>query len=142
MKESPPVSTAAAATAPAAVAAATLEVGSSDMVVRAAESVRLHLSSRSKRVLADVPAPAVPPFDDLARKCALQHAVAVGKKRTQSAGLRAIHAVLHRGCFASANAAYSHFDVPKQSYFAWLELLSSTNSSQQALPSVSPDALR
>ena len=65
---------------------------------------------------------AAPPFDAAAQARAKRIAAAAGKPRTQDAGLRAIHAVLHKDHFKTERRAWETYGTSMQRLHEWKKL--------------------
>ena len=61
----------------------------------------------------------VPPFDHAAMQRSKRIAAKSGKPKTREEGLKAIHAVLHKGRFATERAAWEAYGVSKQRFYEW-----------------------
>ena len=60
-----------------------------------------------------------PAFTEAAQKSAKASAIACGKPATRLEGLRAIHAVTHRNCFETEQAAWEHYSSSRQRFYEW-----------------------
>ena len=97
------------------------ETSSSNGDERTAQASSLEVRYVSSHVAATTRAerPQPLPFSESAQHAAKASAIACGKPATRLEGLRAIHAVTHRNCFETEQAAWEHFGSSRQRFYEW-----------------------
>jgi hypothetical protein len=66
-------------------------------------------------------------------------AVAAGKPRTGEAGLKAIHAVLHRSCFSKESLAWEFYGTSRQRFYEWKPKVGQHRGLESAAQAPPPD---